>query len=197
MIQIALKGSQKSLWSLKCIWSVNSSQISSIPRPWFREMLMDQDDLAFISALRAVAAHYRRCAQQQALGVGISWLGLKPHHTKSSQKPSNGPGDSITPVPICWLSTLAERLWTPPASEKVAQEACEKKFQVSSFHPKLHKSYHSPWNQCEIISKCHLKSGYIIHISYRFSRSYTPRIQRRDLFAICPGLIMFIVIANL
>ena len=108
-----------------------------------------------------------------------------------------GPGDSITPVPICWLSTLAERLWTPPASEKVAQEACEKNFQVSSFHPKLHKSYHSPWNQCEIISKCHLKSGYIIHISYRFSRSYTPRIQRRDLFAICPGLIMFIVIANL
>jgi len=69
--------------------------------PWFREMLMDQDDLAFISALRAVAAHYRRCAQQQALG------------------------DSITPVPICWLSTLAERLWTPPASEKVAQEVAE------------------------------------------------------------------------
>jgi len=69
--------------------------------PWFREMLMDQDDLAFISALRAVAAHYRRCAQQQALG------------------------DSMTPVPICWLSTLAERLWTPPASEKVAQEVAE------------------------------------------------------------------------
>lgn len=67
--------------------------------PWFREMLMDQDDGAFISALRAVAAHYRRCAQQQALG------------------------DSITPVPICWLSTLAERLWT--ASEKVTQEVAE------------------------------------------------------------------------
>ena len=87
---------------------------------------MDQDDLAFISALRAVAAHYRRCAQQQALGVGISWLGLKPCHPSHPKNQATGPGDSITPVPICWLSTLAERLWTPPASEKVAQEVWKK-----------------------------------------------------------------------
>ena len=39
-----------------------------LPRPWFREMLADQDDDCLVSALRAVAAHYRRAAQQQALG---------------------------------------------------------------------------------------------------------------------------------
>lgn len=30
---------------------------------------MDPDDSALTSALRAVSAHYRRCAQQQALGA--------------------------------------------------------------------------------------------------------------------------------
>eukprot|EP00435_Cladocopium_sp_Y103_P004314 s4117_g1.t1 len=70
--------------------------------PWFREMLMDQDDDALVSALRAVAAHYRRCAQQQALGEE----------------------NSNAPVPVCWLVPLAERLMSS-SSDLVAYEASE------------------------------------------------------------------------
>ncbi|CAL1154912.1 unnamed protein product [Cladocopium goreaui] len=70
--------------------------------PWFREMLADQDDDCLVSALRAVAAHYRRAAQQQALGEE----------------------DSGVPVPLCWLAPLAERLMSC-ASGLVAHEASE------------------------------------------------------------------------
>ena len=79
IIQIDYRLHFKDLKSVSLIFEVHLkcaclSKISTIPRPWFREMLMDQDDGAFISALRAVAAHYRRCAQQQALGPGIFWV---------------------------------------------------------------------------------------------------------------------------
>ncbi|CAJ1419696.1 unnamed protein product [Effrenium voratum] len=47
--------------------------------PWFREMLMDQDDAACCSAVRAVTAHYRRVAKQQIQGEAakaapLAWL---------------------------------------------------------------------------------------------------------------------------
>lgn len=70
--------------------------------PWFREMLADPDDDCLVSALRSVAAHYRRAAQQQALG-------------------EEGSG---APVPVCWLAPLAERLMSCE-SGLVAHEASE------------------------------------------------------------------------
>ncbi|CAK9088893.1 unnamed protein product [Durusdinium trenchii] len=73
--------------------------------PWFREMLMDQDEHALVSALRAVAQHYRSSAQQQALGV-----------QKEGQV-------FVPPVPCYWLPTLAERL--KGTTEKVAHEAAK------------------------------------------------------------------------
>lgn len=84
---------------------------------------MDPDDSALTSALRAVSAHYRRCAQQQALGA------LDEIHDKNNQKAlvfidfidlMEISGHSCTCVPLCWLAALAERL-----SPQVAQEAAQ------------------------------------------------------------------------
>ncbi|CAE7592201.1 kanC, partial [Symbiodinium natans] len=46
--------------------------------PWFRELLMDMDDEAFAAACRAVASHYRRAAEQRALGLDTAAAPCRP-----------------------------------------------------------------------------------------------------------------------
>lgn len=134
------------LWSAFEVWI--SSQISSIPRPWFREMLMDQDDLAFISALRAVAAHYRRCAQQQALGPGISWLGQTPssQNIPKTKQPTRWFNDSSTNLLVVHLGreTLDTSSFRESGPGGVERKPRRRRITPSSIE------LPGTWNPCEI-----------------------------------------------
>eukprot|EP00439_Symbiodinium_sp_Y106_P036670 s5653_g4.t1 len=68
--------------------------------PWFRELLMDADAEAFVAACRAVASHYRRTAQQHALGLDNTAAPCRP-----------------------WLKGFLERLQAPGSSERLKEAA--------------------------------------------------------------------------
>lgn len=68
--------------------------------PWFRELLMDADAEAFVAACRAVASHYRRTAQQHALGLDTTAAPCRP-----------------------WLKGFLERLQSPGSAERLKEAA--------------------------------------------------------------------------